>query len=553
MGILREALIAFAFLALAATTAHASATNIYIAQSAAGAANGAGCADAFAVGFFNTAANWGSGASQIGPGTTVHLCGTFTGAAGSAILTVQGSGAIGNPVTIRFESGAVLQAAYMGGNPYTGGPGGITCTGQSYITIDGGSNGLIQNTANGSPSLGYANQQVSTGVYFTCSNFEVKNLTIHGIYVHSEGDTGGSNTADIFGDYSPNNCNIHDNPLIRDAFVGINIGYSGSENLTSCILKNNTINRNCWMIQMGDDGPNSSASGVQVIRNSLGTGNQAWEGSNAFCHQNGMFITAGNSGSSMSGLVIDGNTIASDMCSNRSDTGNNCSAPMQIAGTQSNITIINNVVYFTTAQTGYEAFLWMPTAAGMSGTNVIANNTFDEANAGSGQSCVCAAIEWQSSGGAQTGFNVQNNLFLNFTHEVFFNHDGTNALPTKVTAIDHEGFQGITGKWAHDNVNNQDYSTLSAWQTANSTNSFPGYDTRGYSGSLGLNSSYVPQSGSAVVGLGANLTGLGITFLDSDKAGVARPTSGPWDLGTYQYVSGGTVPAPPTGLAATVR
>lgn len=91
---------------------HASATNIYIAQAAAGGANGADCADALPSSYFNNGGNWGSGANQIGPGTTVHLCGTITGAPGSTLLTVQGSGASGSPVTILFESGAQLNAPY---------------------------------------------------------------------------------------------------------------------------------------------------------------------------------------------------------------------------------------------------------------------------------------------------------------------------------------------------------------------------------------------------------------------------------------------------------
>jgi hypothetical protein len=65
--------------------ASASAKDIYLAQSAAGAATGADCADAQAASFFNSSGNWGSGAAQIGPGTTVHLCGTI-----AASLTAKG-------------------------------------------------------------------------------------------------------------------------------------------------------------------------------------------------------------------------------------------------------------------------------------------------------------------------------------------------------------------------------------------------------------------------------------------------------------------------------
>jgi hypothetical protein len=40
---------------------------------------------------------------------------------------------------------------------------------------------------------------------------------------------------------------------------------------------------------------------------------------------------------------------------------------------------------------------------------------------------------------------------------------------------------------------------------------------------------------SPAVGKGVNLTGLGITALDSDKDGVARPTTGTWDMGAYKF------------------
>src|ERR1017187_2879848 len=76
----------------------ASAASVYVAQTAAGSANGSSCANAYALTFFNTSVNWGSGTSQIGAGTTVHLCGTI-----SSPLSAQGSGISGSPVTIVFD------------------------------------------------------------------------------------------------------------------------------------------------------------------------------------------------------------------------------------------------------------------------------------------------------------------------------------------------------------------------------------------------------------------------------------------------------------------
>lgn len=83
-------LMAMAFVGLlisSGISALASVGNVYIAQSAAGSANGTSCAKAYAVTFFNTAGNWGAGSSQIGAGTTVNLCGTIT-----TELTAHGSG-----------------------------------------------------------------------------------------------------------------------------------------------------------------------------------------------------------------------------------------------------------------------------------------------------------------------------------------------------------------------------------------------------------------------------------------------------------------------------
>ena len=61
------------------------------------------------------------------------------------------------------------------------------------------------------------------------------------------------------------------------------------------------------------------------------------------------------------------------------------------------------------------------------------------------------------------------------------------------------------------------------------------------------------QSGSAAIGKGANLTSLGITALNSDAAGTARPSSGGWDIGAFQYGSQTGTIDPPSGLNATVK
>src|SRR5215469_13132270 len=140
------------------------AKDIYIAQGATGAGNGSSCSAAYAYTFFNSGNNWGSGAAQIGPGTTVHLCGTI-----SSSLTFQGSGGAGNPITLLAEPGANLTSVNFSANAING-------NGQSYLVMDGGSNGVIQNTGTGST---LASQASAGGIVMNpCGHdVEIKNWT----------------------------------------------------------------------------------------------------------------------------------------------------------------------------------------------------------------------------------------------------------------------------------------------------------------------------------------------------------------------------------------
>src|SRR5215831_18269782 len=126
--------------------ANASVSNVYIGQSSAGSGDGSSCVNQKPITFFNTAANWGSGSTQIGPGTTVHVCGLINVAANTTALAFQGSGSSGNPVTLLFEPGAIVQAPYfpasVGGVNACGG--GVCGQGKSFIVIDGGTNGIVQ-------------------------------------------------------------------------------------------------------------------------------------------------------------------------------------------------------------------------------------------------------------------------------------------------------------------------------------------------------------------------------------------------------------------------
>ena len=91
------------------------------------------------------------------------------------------------------------------------------------------------------------------------------------------------------------------------------------------------------------------------------------------------------------------------------------------------------------------------------------------------------------------------------------------------------------------------YYTYSQWQALG------GYDANSSTTSQSFTSSYTLNSGSSAASIGANEMGLGMTALDTDKAGNGRPATGAWSSGAYQY--GGAAPAaplPPTNVSVVV-
>jgi hypothetical protein len=82
-------------------TAHAAnAAAIYVSQS--GSGDGSSCTNARSVSWLNTSSNWGSGSTQVSPGSTVYLCGTInTG------ISFLGSGSSGNVITMDGSSATI--------------------------------------------------------------------------------------------------------------------------------------------------------------------------------------------------------------------------------------------------------------------------------------------------------------------------------------------------------------------------------------------------------------------------------------------------------------
>lgn len=100
-------LFGFAF-SVASPPLLASAPTVYVAQAAKGSDSGSSCSNAHSVSWFNNNGNWGGGGTQIGAGTTVHLCGTIT-----SKLTFGGGGASGNPVVVDGTGATMKNAGFL--------------------------------------------------------------------------------------------------------------------------------------------------------------------------------------------------------------------------------------------------------------------------------------------------------------------------------------------------------------------------------------------------------------------------------------------------------
>jgi len=510
---MRKFLLVIAFLFVVVPV---KANDIYIAQIAAGAGNGTDCADARDLAWFNNSGNWGTGSSQIGPGTTVHLCGTFNAPAGSNnYMSTQGSGSSGNPITIKFEANAILQAPYWGAVIYIGN--------SSYITIDGGTNGIIRATDNGTLLGNHHDGGIAVYSPLGGSNLTVKNLTVENLYVHSCTPPVSSCTDEMGGNTN-----------------GILLGGGNNQ-----LITHNTIHDVKWAISYSMAG--ASASNVTISNNT------------AYNADHGIFTTDGNNanGAVMNGLYIYGNTWHD--AANWDDAANNfhhdCTHnDLSHSGTSAvNVFIYNNYCYGNWGQ-HMNAAVYLSSAYG-SYVATVFNNVL-VAGPGSGLGCgmicslsgVSASVFNNTIIGTGPAFGVAmhfygpSSIFENNVVESVYEAI-SRSDPGVLQTVDYNTYYNVgSGGWSQ--------VSFSGWQGY-------GWDVHGSYSNPNLSSSNVPTSSStALIKKGANLGGLSITQLNVDKAGNARPILPTnWDIGAYQYGSGGTSSsvAPPANLVASVQ
>jgi hypothetical protein len=457
--------------------------NMFIAQTARGADSGTDTANAHSAIWFNASGNWGGGTAKISAGDTVHLCGTLTSS-----VKINGSGANGNPITILFEPGSRFSSPHwnQGG---TNSDAAISGEGLSYITLDGGKNGIIECTNNGTNKT---YQVPCSGIDFSgCSNIIIKNLTVQNIYVRTAGTSGSFGNGIIFKPPS-HDLTIQDN-ILNDAGGPLFIQYSaGDKNFF--IFNNSSINAGEGNIVIGSSNNSSTVANVQIYNNTLSKGLGTWSGNPAI-HTNCMHLFAVHTGSRIDSLKIFNNSVTGAW-------GTNSTSYIFLEGNIYSPKVYNNLfIAGDPGSGGGNGYLYIKESPG--GTS-IENNSFIGNKSGIG--LIVQGL----------GANIKNNLFFNVSAPVICPYDTTGIL-----SCDYN----IYYKGTIFGFGNYSQITFSQWKARTQ------FDKKSLISQPILDTGYAPTSlDTTARGKGLNLAPAFI----SDKNGTLRPAVGPWTIGAFE-------------------
>ena len=506
----------------------------------------AGCASAPAADYWWT--NSQPAAATYQAGDTVHLVGTFTNA-----LTITNSGSTGSPVTFHFETGAQFSAPTLGG-----GASWITLNSQHDIVIDGGQNGLLQCTDNGSPGyFDFANKPGGIWGAGTDNNIAVKNLAVLNLYNRA------TNTDPVsVGGSSGIGFNAGSGILISNCFVsgaqnGIEVSYSSTltSNLTviGC-----TVSNFDWGIAIGAGAVTSPVFDNLIIRSNYIQAGDAWEtnpnGPDLGFHRDPiiLFNESSDGLGCISNIEISFNFISSGWHPQSFTAGtaaifidlyrndqarhmrvfNNISTlayplswsggggMMHAGGTD--VLLANN-----TCVDWYSGGSYGSGAPGftLSGTNAQAFNNILVSKSGA-EAYTAADTSNAGSESTNQAFLAQVLSGLHFDYNIYNGQQWANTFNIVVFQI------GTSSTWY-----NYSPDTWAEWQQW-----YNSFDPHSLTNTVQLAANFAPLTNDTVaIGNGTNLTAFGIT---NDFAGNPRPATGPWTIGAWQVAF---APPAPTG------
>ncbi|HXN73040.1 MAG TPA: choice-of-anchor D domain-containing protein [Candidatus Acidoferrales bacterium] len=498
-----------------------------------------------------------------------------SGAAGvvslTAPFTFQGNGTSGSPIILKFDAATsgTLTAPFWGAN------GAINTNGKNFIIIDGNNlAGTIQATANGTPGT-FANQVTNSTaiVHLNSSNSTVKNLNILNIYQHSC-TTVRSSCND---EYGGNTNGINSSPTIA---------------VSNITLSGNNINGVRWGAQMGV-ASGSTVSGYVFSNNFETNIDHMLFSANGVNGINDQMVISGN----ICTMTANWDEAADQFHHDCVHVSANDSSGAQINGAR----IYNN--YFNGIPGDSTAWLFLAGETGGSGTALgivgtyVFNNVFVVSGAGpnpgnpadSMLDSIAASgfifnntfVGWSLSNVSENqgiligdGGCVGNDTIYNNIHSTMGSGIGFDGSPLSCVAaplaLDYNDFYN-SGGIGHSQTGACVTANPTTWLAC--TDFLPaGHDANSclltqYLGTASgcnpqLNASSTPpyqltNSTSSAWATGKNLTSLVCGTVPAacfDAAGVARPTSGPWDIGAFESSATGAVTLTPSSytFATTV-
>lgn len=478
----------------------------------------------------------------------IGLCGGIT-----SQLIAHGSGRRGAPITVYWERGATVQEPVC---PGLDGGGCVDTDGNTYLTLDGGSHGIVKATANGT---GLAHQVGdSTGIDAVgCTGCTIENLTIENIYVRtstSDEALCGSSDENLGIRFSGSNLRIADNTL-HDVSWALESSFLPG-NAHDSVDGNDVYNV--------DHGFVTAAEGTYTYGPVYFYDNHihdevAWDDPEDCFHHDAIHCYTSDGGvAHIAGLyiydnVFDGNN-GYDMSSLFFDEADAAGTPC--SDNTSPIYVFNNLLRAPNPSGPADSNIYDGT-----GEMFVYNNTFIGP-----RRTACGSCGRGGSGGADPGCfaAIPTTGPLTMYNNAFTNCDYLNSLysATLSTPEDYDVYApgGENAFSCNDRPLPFTRAAFGSWRSCTggdrqgcvTTGSGAG-SCRGHQTSLELDSSYTPYSRSPLIDAGENLTslcrdqanpGLGAlcyrlnaTSVLKAGAGVrqtpgaARPAKGPWDAG----------------------
>jgi hypothetical protein len=496
------------------------AADHYVTQDGAGAMDGTSLSDAWSLDLLNNIGSWAATptAGKISPGDTVWLNGTIT-----EKITIQRSGTAGSPVTIRFATNAKMSQPGWSGAI-------LDLNGRSYITVDGGANGIIESTDNGTPDT-HTTSYNATGVLgMGSSNIIVRNLTVRNLYVKTS--TSDQRYGGFGVRFSALSSGTYSNVLVEDCVFhdmeeGAGFGYRANPTtgikVTRCLIYN--VDDGVTVVD-GNNG--SSASDVEISYNRI-YGFALWDDviDNLF-HHDGVHVLANGGSSTLTNVRLFGNVVGSDF-------GSKATSGLYVAGRVSGAYVYNNVLIGIPNKPN-NGLVTVKTWS--IGEVYIYNNTFVSDGGTTGYAIYLNGSNSYSPGGI---VEMKNNLFVGVM--------AVNVSYSSVWTLTSDynlGFElPATRNYSYSSTGSGSYKTIAQWQGL-------GFDANGvYNADPQVQLDYTIGAGSAARGEGENLSAI----FTVDAAGAARPAAGAWDIGAFQYSDGegGPIPTEPAKLRGRRR